>query len=88
MDNHSELFTLLNREKTWAIHQFKKDENGNDLESRELFPQIPTPLVVDFFASNSLDELEIINEWKIFIKATGIDAVQWSYFLISPESIS
>ncbi|MBC8311846.1 MAG: hypothetical protein H8E72_06035 [Candidatus Marinimicrobia bacterium] len=88
MDNNSELITLLNGEKTWAIHQFNKDENGNDLDSRELFPQIPTPLVIDFFASNSVDELKIINDEKIFLKATGIDAVQWSYFLISPQSIS
>ena len=87
MDNHDKLKSHLNQAKTWAIHQFIKDENGIDQDSKELFSQIPSPLVIDFFASNSIDELNMSNVEKIFLKATGIDDIQWSYILISPESI-
>ena len=86
MDNKSKLIKLLNQEKTWAIHQFNKDDNGNDQNSKKLFPQIPTPLVVDFFASNSIDELNLVTDGGIVLKATGIDDVQWSYLLIPPQS--
>lgn len=88
MDNHDILKSHLNQTKTWAIHQFIKDENGVDQDSKELFPQIPSTLVVDFFASNSIDELNLSKVGKIFIKATGFDDVQWSYILISPQSTS
>ena len=85
MDNHDKLKSHLNQAKTLAIHQFIKDENGIDQDSKELFPQIPSTLVVDFFASNSIDELNLSKVEKIFLKATGIDDVQWSYVLISPQ---
>ena len=88
MDNHDKLKSNLNQAKTWAIHQFIKDENGIDQNSKELFPQIPSTLVVDFFASNSIDELNLSIVGKIFLKATGIDDFQWSYVLISPHSTS
>ena len=88
MDNHDKLKSHLSQAKTWAIHQFIKDENGIDQDSKELFPQIPSTLVVDFFASNSIDELNLSKVEKIFLKATGIDDVQWSYVLISPQSTS
>ena len=88
MDNHDKLKSHLSQAKTWAIHQFIKDENGIDQGSKELFSQIPSPLVVDFFASNSIDELNLSKVGKIFLKATGIDDVQWSYVLISPQSTS
>ena len=87
MDNHAKLKSHLSQAKTWDIHQFIKDENGIDQDSKELFSQIPSPLVIDFFASNSIDELNMSNVEKIFLKATGIDDIQWSYILISPESI-
>ena len=57
VDNHDKLKSHLNQAKTWAIHQFIKDENGIDQGLKELFSQIPSTLVVDFFASNSIDEL-------------------------------
>jgi len=88
VDNHDKLKSHLSQEKTWAIHQFIKDENGIDQDSKELFPQMPSTLVIDFFASNSIDELNLIKVGKIFLKATGIDDVQWSYVLISPQSTS
>ena len=88
MDNYDKLISHLNQSKTWAIHQFIKDENGINQGSKELFPQIPSTLVVDFFASNSIDELNLSKVGKIFLKATGIDDVQWSYVLISPQSTS
>ena len=88
MDNHDKLKSHLNQAKRWAIYQFIKDENGIDQDLKELFPKIPTPLVIDFFASNSIDELNLSEAGKIFIKATGIDDVQWSYVLISPQSTS
>ena len=88
MDNHDKLKSHLSQAKTWAIHQFIKDKNGIDQDSKELFSQIPSTLVVDFFASNSIDELNLSKVGKIFLKATGIDDVQWSYVLISPQSTS
>ena len=88
MDNHGKLKSHLNQAKTWSIHQFIKDENGIDQNSKELFPQIPSTLVVDFFASNSIDELNLSKVVKIFLKTSGIDDVQWSYVLISPQSTS
>ena len=88
MDNHEKLKSHLNQVKTWAIHQFIKDENGIDQNSKELFPQIPSTLVVDFFAFNSIDELDLSKVGKIFLKATGIDDVQWSYVLISSQTTS
>ena len=88
MDNHDKLKSHLNKEKSWAIHQFIKDENGVDQDSKELFPQIPSTLVVDFFASNSIDELNLSKVGKISLKATGIDDVQWWYVLIPPQSTS
>jgi hypothetical protein len=86
VDNQHKLKSYLVQNKTWEIHQFNKDDNGNDQNSKKLFPQIPTPLVVDFFASNSINELNIITDGGIVLKATGIDAVQWSYLLIPPQS--
>ena len=86
VDNHHKLKSYLAQNKTWAIHQFNKDDNGNNQDSKKLFPQIPTPLVIDFFASNSIDELNLITDGEIVLKATGIDDVQWSYLLISPQS--
>jgi hypothetical protein len=86
VDNHQKLKSYLAQNKTWAIHQFNKDDNGNDQNSKKLFPQIPTPLVVDFFASNSIDELNLVTDRGIVLKATGIDDVQWSYLLIPPQS--
>ena len=84
MDNHDKLKFHLNQSKSWAIHQFIKNEDGIVKDSKELFPQIPTALVIDFFASNSIDELNLSKIGELFIKATGIDDVQWSYVLISP----
>ena len=86
VDNHDKLKSHLNQAKTWAIHQFIKDKNGIDQDSKELFPQIPSILVVDFFASNSIDELNMSKVGKIFLKATGLDNIQWSYILISTQS--
>ena len=86
MDNHDKLKSHLSQAKTWDIHQFIKDENGIDQDSKELFPQIPSTLVIDFFASNSIDELNLITDGGIVLKATGIDDVQWSYLLISSQS--
>jgi len=88
VDNQKRLDKILHQEKSWAIHQFEKDENGNNLESKELFPQIPTPLVIDFFSTNTIDELNLNNESQIFLKTTGIDKIQWSYILIPPHSNS
>ena len=88
MDNRNEFDAILHQKNSWAIHQFLKDENGEDQDSKELFPQIPTALVIDFFASNSIDEFNLNNNSQIFLKATGIDAVQWSYILIPPNSNS
>ena len=89
VDNHGKLKSHLNQAKTWAIHQFIKDENGiNQGSTKELFSQIPSALVVDFFATNSIDELNLLKVGKIFLKATGIDDVQWSYVLISPQFTS
>jgi len=88
VDNRKELDAILRQEKSWAIHQFGKDEGGNNLESKELFPQIPTPLVIDFFSSNSIDEFNLKKDAQIFLKATGIDAIQWSYILIPAPSLS
>jgi hypothetical protein len=68
--------------------QFNKDENGHDKDSKELFPQIPTVLVIDFFASNSIDNFTLNKDSHVILKATGIDAVQWSYILIPPYSNS
>ena len=87
MDNYDKLKSLLHQSGTWSIHQFVKDENGIDQGTKELFPQIPSVLVIDFFASNSIDELSLSKVGKIFLKATGIDDVQWSYLLIPPQSI-
>ena len=87
VDNQHKLKNYLAQNKTWEIHQFNKDDSGNDQNSKKLFPQIPAPLVIDFFAPNSIDELNLITEdGKIVLKATGIDAVQWSYLLIPPKS--
>ena len=88
VDNHDKLKSLLNQSETWAIHQFIKDENGIDQDTNELFPQIPSILVIDFFASNSIDELSISKVGTIFLKATGIDDIQWSYILTSHHSTS
>ena len=88
MDNHDKLKSHLNQATTWTIHQFIKDENGIDQNSKELFPQIPSTLVVDFFAPNAIDELNLSKVEKIFLKATGIDDIQWMYVLISPQSTS
>ena len=88
MDNREELDVILRQKKTWAIHQFNKDENGHDKDSKELFPQIPTALVIDFFASNSIDDFTLNKDSHVILKATGIDAVQWSYILIPPYSNS
>ena len=88
VDNRNQLEVILLHYKTWAIHQFNKDENGQDQNSKELFPQIPTTLVIDFFASNSIDEFKQKNDSQIFLKTTGIDSVQWSYILIPPFSHS
>lgn len=88
VDNHDKLRSHLSQAKTWAIHQFIKDENGINKDSKELFPQIPSALVIDFFASNSIDELNLLKVGKIFLKTTGIDDVQWSYVLISPQFTS
>ena len=88
MDNHDKLKSHLYQEKSWSIHQFIKNENGINQGSKELFPQIPSALVVDFFASNSIDELNLSEVEKISLKATGIDDVQWSYVLISPQFTS
>ena len=87
VDNCDKLKSFLHQSGTWAIYQFIKDENGIDQGTKELFPQIPSVLVIDFFASNSIDELSISKVGKIFLKATGIDDIQWSYLLISPQSI-
>jgi len=88
VDNHNKLKFHLSQAETWSIHQFVKDENGIDQNSKELFPQIPSTLVVDFFASNSIDELNLSIVGKILLKATGIDDFQWSYVLISPQFAS
>ena len=88
VDNHHKLKSYLAQNKTWAIHQFNKDENGHDKDSKELFPQIPTTLVIDFFASNSIDNFTLNKDSHVILKATGIDAIQWSYILIPPYSNS
>ena len=88
MDNREELDVILRQKNSWAIHQFNKDENGHDKDSKELFPQIPTTLVIDFFSSNSIDNFTLDKDSHIILKATGIDAVQWSYILIPPYSNS
>lgn len=82
VDNNYKLKRYLNQSKTWEIHQLNNDDNGNEHSFKKLFPQIPTTLVVDFFASNSIDELNLMKDGKIALKATGIDDVQWSYLLI------
>jgi hypothetical protein len=88
VDNREELDVILRQKNSWAIHQFNKDENGHDKDSKELFPQIPTVLVIDFFASNSIDDFTLNKDSHVILKATGIDAVQWSYILIPPYSNS
>ena len=84
VDNQYKLKSHLAQNKTWAIHQFNKDENGKDQYSKELFPQIPTALVIDFFTSNSIDELILNIDSQIFLRATGIDDVQWTYLIVPP----
>ena len=88
MDNYDKLKSHLYKTKTWAIYQFINDENKTDQDLKKLFPQIPSTLVIDFFKSNSIDELNLSGVGKIFLKATGIDGVQWSYVLISPQFTS
>ena len=88
VDNKHKLKEYLSHNKTWEIHQVIKDNNEIKQDLKKLFPQIPTILVVDFFASNSIDDLTLITDGRISLKATGIDDVQWSYLLIPSQSIS
>ena len=83
VDNNTKLFIELDKSSNWSIHQFQKDDNNIELGPKEIFPLIPTPLVIDFFISNSIDEFIIRSNNEIFLKATGIDDMQWSYLLIS-----
>ena len=87
MDNHQNLNNYLKQESTWAIHQFNKDENGNNKYLKELFPQIPTSLVIDFFISNDIKKLTSSTNGEIWLKATGIDDIEWTYLLLPPKSI-
>ena len=87
VDNNHKLKDYLNQNETWEIHQVKKDNNGIEQGLKKLFPQIPTVLVIDFFASNSIDELNLMSDGRIALKATGIDDVQWSYVLIPSQFI-
>jgi len=87
VDNKHKLKEYLTQNKTWEIHQVKKDSNEIKQDLKKLFPQIPTILVIDFFASNSIDDLTLMTDGRIALKATGIDDVQWSYLLIPNQSI-
>jgi len=75
-------FQKIESHPKWSIYQFRKGEDQPS-EWRELFPPIPTPLVIDFFVSNQINNCRQITDCgNLLILATGIDDIQWEYELI------
>ena len=72
----------INSMPQWEVYQLSQPEDETKPYYKQLFPAIPSPLVLDFFKNNVITTCEIF-ECEILIKAIGLDEVEWKYKLVS-----
>jgi hypothetical protein len=80
--NFNKLEGSINSNPQWEVHQLSQPEDGAKPHYKQLFPGIPSPLVIDFFKNNMITSCKNL-EGELYIKAIGLDEVEWQYKLIS-----
>ena len=80
--NFNKLEELINSNSQWEVYQLSQSEDGTKIYYKQLFPAIPSPLVIDFFKNNMITSCKKLKD-ELYVKATGLDDVEWQYKLIS-----